>query len=449
MGNRIEKRYTSYTGGSPTSVKSTYYVRDAQGNVLSTYIRENNDVYSQDEISMYGSSRLGVVNANKMLYSQATGSVPPSNNPVNQYIGQKQYELTNHLGNVMATISDKPIGVDINSDFENDYYEPVVLSGQDYYAFGSLKPGRMKTSGDYNYGFNGKENDNEVKGSGNSYSFEFREYDSRIGRFNTIDPLTWQYPWQSPYVFAANNPILFVDIMGLGPGDPVKKEEVNGPAGTTAPNDGTRQGDGSIKGGESVCLKCGENGEDIWGLPNAVQPTTNETKPSSPPATDGKDGDWYGEGVNWNDVNTGLKVAEGVGVGAAIGRDLAIDFRMSRPLMNRVGMSANMKTISGLGTASKWLGVTGYGAAIVGTGLDINAYRNDQLSGARLSYNTLGTAVAVGVGIGAGAVPGAVAGGAFYIGQQLYDGYNWWASQMSLYLTNFESGLKKGWVPGR
>ncbi len=153
--------------------------------------------------------------------------------------------------------------------------------------------------------------------------------------------------------------------------------------------------------------------------------------------------------VNWNGVNTGLKVAEGFGVGAAAGREIALDYRMSKPLMNRVGMSANVKAISRLGTASKYLGAAGYGAAIVGTGLDINAYRNGQLSGARLSYNTLGTAVGIGVGIGVGAVPGAAAGGAFYAGQQLYDGYNWWVGQMSIYLTDFENGLKSGWFPGR
>jgi hypothetical protein len=144
-----------------------------------------------------------------------------------------------------------------------------------------------------------------------------------------------------------------------------------------------------------------------------------------------------------------LKIADGFGVAAAAGREIALDYRMSQPLMNRVGMSANVKAISGLGTASKYLGAAGYGTVILGTGLDINAYRNEKLSGARLSYNTLGTAVGIGVGIGVGAVPGATAGGAFYVGQQLYDGYNWWVGQMSIYLTNFENGLKSSWFPGR
>jgi len=35
--------------------------------------------------------------------------------------------------------------------------------------------------GGYRYAFNGMEKDDEVKGSGNSYTTEFRQYDSRLG----------------------------------------------------------------------------------------------------------------------------------------------------------------------------------------------------------------------------------------------------------------------------
>jgi hypothetical protein len=112
-------------------------------------------------------------------------------------------------------------------------------------------------------------------------------------------------------------------------------------------------------------------------------------------------------------------------------------------------MSSNVKAISGLGTASKWLGAAGYGAAGLGTVLDINAYNKGQLSGARLGYNTTGTAVGLGVGYFFGPLAAAAAGGSFYVGQQMYDGYMYWQQQMSIYLTNFENGLKNGWVPGR
>jgi hypothetical protein len=39
------------------------------------------------------------------------------------------------------------------------------------------------SSGSYRYGFNGKENDNEVKGAGNQQDYGMRIYDPRWGSF--------------------------------------------------------------------------------------------------------------------------------------------------------------------------------------------------------------------------------------------------------------------------
>jgi RHS repeat-associated protein len=55
--------------------------------------------------------------------------------------GKKVFELTNHLGNVLATVSDKKMGVSANSA-TIDSYNPVMLSAQEYYPFGMLMPGR-------------------------------------------------------------------------------------------------------------------------------------------------------------------------------------------------------------------------------------------------------------------------------------------------------------------
>ncbi|MFN7823723.1 MAG: RHS repeat domain-containing protein, partial [Bacteroidota bacterium] len=85
---------------------------------------------------------------------------------------------------------------------------------QDYYAFGMQMPGR-KLSGGYRYGFNGKENDNEVKGEGNQQDYGMRIYDGRIGKFLSVDPLTSDYPFYTPYQFAGNKPIVAIDLDGL------------------------------------------------------------------------------------------------------------------------------------------------------------------------------------------------------------------------------------------
>lgn len=61
---------------------------------------------------------------------------------------------------------------------------------------------------------NGKEKDDEIVGSGNSYDFGARQYDPRLGRWLSLDPLMTKYPGLSPYNFVSNNPIIFVDVDG-------------------------------------------------------------------------------------------------------------------------------------------------------------------------------------------------------------------------------------------
>jgi RHS repeat-associated protein len=81
-----------------------------------------------------------------------------------------------------------------------------------------LIPGRGYNSEKYRFAFNGKESDNEWKGTtGAVYDYGFRIYDSRIAKFLSVDPLTKDYPWYTPYQFAGNKPIVALDIDGLEP----------------------------------------------------------------------------------------------------------------------------------------------------------------------------------------------------------------------------------------
>ena len=84
----------------------------------------------------------------------------------------------------------------------------------DYYPFGSQMVGRMLSSNQYKYGFNGKEKDDELKGSGNSYDFGARIYDSRLGRWLAMDLLERDYPSVCPYNFSLNTQIGAIDPNG-------------------------------------------------------------------------------------------------------------------------------------------------------------------------------------------------------------------------------------------
>ena len=55
--------------------------------------------------------------------------------------GQKLFELTNHLDNVLATVSDRKLAVEGSSGVIG-YYKADVTSAQDYYPFGMMMRGR-------------------------------------------------------------------------------------------------------------------------------------------------------------------------------------------------------------------------------------------------------------------------------------------------------------------
>jgi RHS repeat-associated protein len=106
---------------------------------------------------------------------------------------------------------------EINNSNANDFatlFIPDVKSFTDYDPFGMLVPERFEQSVDYRYGFQGQEEDNEIKGEGNSLNYTFRMHDPRVGRFFARDPLTSIYPYLTPYQFAGNRPIDGNDLEG-------------------------------------------------------------------------------------------------------------------------------------------------------------------------------------------------------------------------------------------
>ena len=52
-------------------------------------------------------------------------------------------------------------------------------------------------------------------GGGATYDYGFRIYNPNLGRFLSIDPLSEDYPWYTPYQFAGNKPIEAIDLDGL------------------------------------------------------------------------------------------------------------------------------------------------------------------------------------------------------------------------------------------
>ncbi|MEZ4775870.1 MAG: polymorphic toxin type 44 domain-containing protein [Bacteroidia bacterium] len=55
----------------------------------------------------------------------------------------------------------------------------------------------------------------EIYGTGNAVSYKYRVEDPRLGRFLSVDPLSAEYPWNSPYAFSENRVIDGIELEGL------------------------------------------------------------------------------------------------------------------------------------------------------------------------------------------------------------------------------------------
>jgi RHS repeat-associated protein len=230
------------------SWKYTHYVCDASGNAMAVYKQEYTQgvgsEYTEklylEEQHLYGSSKCGILknqlaaitervfNANlvpmglhgntiqtegrfALITEQASIDLAQSTGGVNyRAYGNKSYQFSNHLGNVLAVTSDLKIIPTLTSTT----YTTTTLAATDYMPFGMQMPSRTHMSGNFRYGFNGMDKDDEMKGSGNSYDFGARMYDSRIGRWFAIDPKSDRYSGWSPYHFAGNSPLILIDPNG-------------------------------------------------------------------------------------------------------------------------------------------------------------------------------------------------------------------------------------------
>jgi RHS repeat-associated protein len=213
MGNRIAKHIYNSNG---VYEKSTFYVRDASGNVMANYEFILGESLSGSSLKiterpMYGSSRLGMdvttvefIGLMDFEYSDET----------NRELGHKQYELSNHLGNVLSVVADLKLPeVDGGTIIA---YSAAVISVTDYSPFGVALYGRKWQSKAYHYGFNGKEKDDEGMGGGNqTYNYGFRIYNPSLGKFLSVDPLFMGFSWNSVYTYAENDVVRCIDLDGL------------------------------------------------------------------------------------------------------------------------------------------------------------------------------------------------------------------------------------------
>ncbi|MCK6612229.1 MAG: hypothetical protein L6Q78_14465 [Bacteroidia bacterium] len=251
-----------------------------------------------EEWHLYGSSRIGIYQTNKAMAQRTVRiengvTTQLSNTHIEQLSlsrfyterGARRYELANHLGNVLTVVTDKKLPVCNSTSIS--YYIADVVSATDYSPFGAPLEGRTWQGGEYRYGFNTQERDDEIAGFGNIMTAEFWEYDTRLGRRWNVDPISWLKSWISSYHSFSNNPILNIDPNGAIDG------WYEGENGIMTFDEGVHsQADLDIRGicgkyqGEAVSGYLGnypvvgdENGNILVSLPTATITASNPKSP--------------------------------------------------------------------------------------------------------------------------------------------------------------------------
>jgi RHS repeat-associated protein len=108
----------------------------------------------------------------------------------------KYYYVKDHLGSIRQTLDE----------------QGNIIVAQDYFPFGDVIPNRSYIIGtpQEKYKFTGKERDVET----NLDYFGARYYNSKIGRWLSVDPMSDKYLGWTPYNYSLNCPLIIIDPNG-------------------------------------------------------------------------------------------------------------------------------------------------------------------------------------------------------------------------------------------
>ncbi len=154
---------------------------------------------------------LWATNENTVSYDLRISSSTANNDSIRpklevtwSQIPRTVYFLKDHLGSIRATVLDSAGAPVIGYDDYDPWGYPLALRTKpipNAYLQGASKNKFTGNQWDDDYGLN-------------LYHLGARDYDPLIGRPTKVDRFSIKYPSLSPYHYAANNPVLFIDATG-------------------------------------------------------------------------------------------------------------------------------------------------------------------------------------------------------------------------------------------
>ena len=187
-GTRVKKISRAQGGGS---TKTTVYIDGIFEHTLSNTSEVIPDLEIGTWTIGYGSGEqntLHIMDGSSRIATRRIGEDPDDTTP------KIKYNLEDHLGSSNLELST----------------DGALVSREECYPFGETSFGSY---GKKRYRFCGKEKDQE---SG-LYYYGLRYYNAWTCRFINIDPLAAKYPFYTPYQYAGNKPINFIDLDGAEP----------------------------------------------------------------------------------------------------------------------------------------------------------------------------------------------------------------------------------------
>ncbi len=190
---------------SSTQPKGIKYVYDALGNKLEKKIYETNPINFNVVVTTINYDGSYVYKNNQLQHFGHDQGYVSKNGSNYEYV----YQYKDHLGNVRLSYKKNTSGT-IDLIEENNYY-PFGLKHQGY------NPVYIPVGNDEarKINYNSKELQNEL--GLNWYDYGARNYDPALGRWLNIDRIADVYRAHSPYCYALNNPVFFIDPDGNEP----------------------------------------------------------------------------------------------------------------------------------------------------------------------------------------------------------------------------------------